>query len=79
MCCAPLGPEGAIDLVLARTLRHSLEHLRFEARRSVPLMAADVVELDCVNPGRWQHIAGVYASLGLVPAGHQRYARSRAR
>jgi diguanylate cyclase (GGDEF)-like protein/PAS domain S-box-containing protein len=60
-------PEAAIDAVLRRTTRHTREHLRFEARRTAPLIAADIVELGYINPGRFQHIVDVYAQLKLLP------------
>ncbi len=62
-------PESAIDSVLQRSPRHTREHLRFEAHKTAALMASDIVEIGYMNPGRWQHIAGVYESLGLLPRG----------
>jgi diguanylate cyclase (GGDEF)-like protein len=59
--------EAAIDAVLARSHRHSREHLRYEAQKTRALISADIVEIGYMNPGRWQHIASVYQSLGLLP------------
>ena len=47
--------------------RHSLEHLRYEARKTKELMRPDLIEPGYMNLGRWQHIANTYQELGLIP------------
>lgn len=60
-------PEELIRLIYTRYgQRKSLEHLRFEARQMVPLLQASLVEIGHMNPGRWRHIAEVYAGLGMM-------------
>jgi PAS domain S-box-containing protein len=46
--------------------RHSLEHLRFEARQMEPLLQTALIEVGHMNPGRWRNIAEVYAELGML-------------
>ncbi len=41
----------------------------FEARRMVPLLNPELIEIGYMNPGRWRHIADTYAELGLLPRG----------
>jgi len=61
-------PEEIADLILAKySTRHSREHLLFEAAELRRLMQPQLIELGHLNPGRWMHIAGVYAELGLLP------------
>lgn len=51
------------------SLRHSLDHLLFEAEQMIPLLRPDLLAVGHMYRGRWQHIADVYAELGMVPAG----------
>ncbi len=70
------NPEEIVDLILSEySRRHSREHLLFEAERSRRLIAADIVELGYMNPGRWRYIAEVYRSLGLMRDGfdHEKF------
>ncbi|MCX7002455.1 MAG: PAS domain S-box protein [bacterium] len=61
-------PEEMVQLMYARySQRHSLEHLRFEARHMAPLLQTPLVELGHMHAGRWQHIAETYAALGMLP------------
>lgn len=46
--------------------RHSLSHLRYEAAQMKSLLNTDVVEPGHMYAGRWQHIADVYAELGML-------------
>jgi two-component system, sensor histidine kinase and response regulator len=46
--------------------RHSLEHLRFEARQMEPLLRTALIEVGHMNPGRWRNIAEVYAEMGML-------------
>ncbi|CAB1368849.1 diguanylate cyclase [Denitratisoma oestradiolicum] len=61
-------PDEIIDLIQKRySSRHSRAHLEFEAAELKRLMAADLVEIGQMKPGRWQHIAEVYQELGMIP------------
>ncbi len=46
--------------------RHSLAHLRFEARQMAPLLQTALIEVGHMNPGRWRNIAEVYAEMGML-------------
>ncbi|WP_373989606.1 EAL domain-containing protein [Duganella sp. BuS-21] len=60
--------EEAADLILNKYSRRAdRQHLLYEARQMVPLVQPVLVEIGYMNPDRWQHIADVYASLGLLP------------
>ncbi len=60
--------EETVEFILERySRRHSREHLLFEAAEMRRLMQPDLIEIGHINPGRWQHIAGVYAELGMLP------------
>ena len=62
--------EEMVDLILAKySKRSSRQHLLFEARQIAELVKPDLVEIGYMNPGRWQHIAEVYADLGMLPKG----------
>ena len=62
--------DEIIDLILTRySKRHSREHLAYEARMTKRLVLPDVVELGYMNPGRWRHIANIYAQMGMMPPG----------
>jgi diguanylate cyclase (GGDEF)-like protein len=62
-------PEEVADLILARySQRKPREHLLFEAAEMRRLMQPELIEIGHMNPGRWSHIAGVYAELGMLPA-----------
>lgn len=65
-------PEEIVQLIHARYgQRHSLDHLRFEAARMVPLLQTALVEVGHMNPGRWHHIAEVYAEQGMMKPGFE--------
>ena len=61
-------PDETIDLIIRRyapaTERTRLE---FEAAATRQLMAADVVDIGYMSPGRWRAIAEGFASVGLAP------------
>jgi len=62
-------PEEIIDLILARySKQHPRDFYVSEAQQMAQLMQLTLVEVGYMNPGRWQHIAQTYASLGLLPA-----------
>ena len=61
-------PEEIVDLIRARySTRKPREHLLFEAAEMRRLMQPDLIEIGHMNPGRWTHIASVYADLGMLP------------
>ncbi|MEZ0367605.1 MAG: ABC transporter substrate-binding protein [Candidatus Sericytochromatia bacterium] len=61
-------PQEIVDLIFTRySQRHSREHLSFEARESLKLIRADLVDLGYNSPGRWQHIIEVYQDQGMIP------------
>ena len=63
-------PEEAIAVILAKYAPQAdRESLRFEASRMAPLVVADLVVPGYMNPGRWQHIADIYAEIGMLPPG----------
>ncbi|WP_343731022.1 EAL domain-containing protein [Duganella sp.] len=65
--------EEAADLILNKYSRRAdRQHLLYEARQMVPLVQPVLVEIGYMNPDRWQHIAEVYASLGMLPK-HARF------
>jgi diguanylate cyclase (GGDEF)-like protein len=60
--------DETADLILARySRRHSRAHLLFEAAEMRRLMHPELIEIGYMNAGRWQHIADVYAELGMLP------------
>ena len=46
--------------------RHSLAHLRFEARQMASLLQTELIEAGHMNPGRWHNIAEVYTGMGML-------------
>lgn len=61
-------PEEIAELILKRHgERHGRDYLLYEARQMVPLIQPELVELGYMNPGRWRHIADVYATLEMLP------------
>ncbi|WP_082805883.1 diguanylate cyclase [Marichromatium gracile] len=62
-------PEQAIALILADYNTQGLDaaFYRFEAAETRRLIQPGVIEIGHVNPGRWRHIAEVYAGLGMLP------------
>jgi diguanylate cyclase (GGDEF)-like protein len=61
-------PGEIADLILAQySKRNSREHLLFEANEMRRLMQPELIEIGHMNPGRWGHIADVYADLGMLP------------
>ncbi len=64
-------PEEIIALILTRYNTQGLarDMLAFEASRTAQLMQAELVEIGYMNPGRWQHIADVYAELEMQATG----------
>jgi diguanylate cyclase (GGDEF)-like protein/PAS domain S-box-containing protein len=58
--------EEIAQLIYTRySQRHSIDHLRFEAEKMIPLLP-ELVEIGHMSPGRWRHIAEVYADQGMM-------------
>ncbi|HEX5393530.1 MAG TPA: diguanylate cyclase [Rhodocyclaceae bacterium] len=61
-------PEETADLILQRyTHRHTRDHLLSEAAEIHRLMYPELIDIGHSAPGRWHHIADVYAEVGLLP------------
>lgn len=61
------NPDQMVAYILAQwPENNSREALEFEAEQIQKLVRDDLVEIGYMNPGRWQHIAQVYADLGLA-------------
>lgn len=61
-------PEEIIDVILERYQPTADRGaLLFEAQQMRALIRPDFVEIGYMNKGRWQHIAEVYAEVGLLP------------
>jgi two-component system, sensor histidine kinase and response regulator len=59
--------DETIDLIQAKYgIRHTREHLKYEAERMRAAIMPDRVPIGHTNPGRWQHIAQTYAGLGMI-------------
>ena len=59
--------EEIVDLIVARySQRHTRDYFQFEARQMIPLLRPELIEAGYMNPGRWRHIAEVYAELGMM-------------
>jgi PAS domain S-box-containing protein len=65
------NPDEIIALILSRYNTQGLDRdmLAFEASRTEQLMQPQLVEFGYMNPGRWQHIADIYAELEMQPKG----------
>ncbi len=62
--------DEMVDLIRAKYApAKSRDALRFEAQEQAKLMELDLIEAGYMNPGRWKHIAEVYAELGTLPSG----------
>ncbi len=60
--------DEIIDLIIARySPKADRDHLKYEARQIRQLMQPDLIEIGYSNPGRWRHIAEIYADLGMLP------------
>lgn len=62
-------PEEIADLIIARYgNRKSKDQLLFEYEQMRSLLRPDLVAIGYMYPGRWRHIADVYAELGMLQA-----------
>jgi len=56
------------ELIVAKySQQHSLDFYLFEAKQMIPLIQPEIIEMGYVNPGRWRHIADIYAEMGMLP------------
>ena len=66
--------EEIISLIMTKYGGHqrglTQEQLRFEAETMRKLILPDLVEMGHMNPGRWEHMAGIFARLGMVDPGY---------
>ncbi len=62
------NPEALVDMIFQRynTQHKTREWLSFEAEKIRELTRSDIVEPGYMSPGRWKHVAEVYASLGKL-------------
>jgi diguanylate cyclase (GGDEF)-like protein/PAS domain S-box-containing protein len=61
--------EEIISLIYNKySQRHSKDYYEFEAAQMTSLVRTDLVPVGFMNPGRWRHIADIYAELGMLPA-----------
>lgn len=59
--------EELIDLIKHKYQSElSLEELNYEAEETIKLIVPKLVDLGHINPGRWQHIADSFISLGMT-------------
>ena len=64
------NPDEIIDLIVQHYEgTDTRAHYAFEAAQLMPLIRPDLLEVGYMNPGRWRHIADVYAEVGALPAG----------
>lgn len=63
-------PDEIIDLIVQHYAgTDTRAHYAFEAAQLMPLIRPDLLEVGYMNPGRWRHIADVYAEVGVLPPG----------
>lgn len=61
-------PKEIAKLIFERySQKHAVDYYLFEANQMTELIKPDIIEMGYVNPGRWQHIAQVYADIGMLP------------
>jgi diguanylate cyclase (GGDEF)-like protein len=59
--------EEMIDVIREQySIRHSLEHLRFEVEKARVFVMADMLEIGYMHMWRWRHILNTYKSIGLI-------------
>jgi len=63
--------DETIDLILQKfnTQNLSREQLKFEALKTKEMILGDIVQIGYISEHRWQNIARIYTSQGLLPAG----------
>lgn len=62
-------PDEIIELLLRKYPRpdNTREYYQYEAAQMNSLIRADLIHIGYMNPGRWQHIADIYAEIGMLP------------
>ena len=62
------NPDEIAQVIFSKynTQQKSLEHLLFEAEKLHQLTRTDIVEAGYMSPGRWQHVADIYAEQGKI-------------
>jgi PAS domain S-box-containing protein len=61
------NPNEVIGWILEKyTDRKSRKALEYEAYKTIDLIANDIVEVGYMNPGRWEHMADVFRSAGMI-------------
>jgi len=59
--------EEITDLIYNKySSKHPKDFYLHEAREMDEMLKPELVEIGYMNPGRWEHIAGVYKSLGML-------------
>lgn len=60
-------PDEMAELIHAKYKSpHDLAHLKWEAAQMADLMYPKIIDVGHMHPGRWRHIAHVYAELGML-------------
>lgn len=60
--------DESIEVILNKApSKLSRDFLKFESAEMQPLVQGDLVGIGYMHEGRWQHIAEVYAELGMLP------------
>lgn len=61
------NPDEMVELIFTKySQRHSREHLKYEAQKTMRLILPDLVEVGYTNKGRWRFIAETYVELGML-------------
>jgi len=59
--------EEIADIIFNKySSKHPKDFYLHEAREMDEMLKPELVEIGYMNPGRWEHIAGVYKSLGMM-------------
>ena len=60
--------EEIITLILEKySDRHTRDYYRFEAKQMIPLLQPELIDIGYMYPGRWRHMAEIYADIGMLP------------
>lgn len=61
--------DEIINLILTKySIVHSREYLLYESEQMIPLLQPDLIDVGYSNQERWQHIASLFMSVGMLPA-----------
>ncbi len=62
------NPEEIIELLLTKyKVQKTRDHLRFEAEEMRKLIIPNLIQIGHMNPERWQHMANIFVTAGLIP------------